>query len=38
MRQELFCERLEWLCLKLPVFLQQDLNFSFRLFKFFAAG
>src|ERR1700724_3108300 len=34
----LFCQRLEWFSLKLPVLLQQDLDLSFRLFQFLAAG
>ena len=34
----LFCERLEWFSLKLPVFLQQDFDLAFCLLQFFPAG
>ena len=36
--RQLLCQRLEWFRLKLPVLLQQDFDFSFRLFQFLAAG
>ena len=36
--RRLFCQRFEWFSLKLPVLLQQDLDFAFRLFQFLAAG
>jgi hypothetical protein len=34
----LLCQRLEWFGLELPVFLEQNLNFAFRLFQFFPAS
>jgi hypothetical protein len=36
--RQLFRQRFEWFSLKLPVFLQQNFNFSFRLLQFIAAG
>ena len=35
--RRLFRQRFERFCLELPVFLQQDLNFSFRLLEFLPA-